>query len=99
VYRHLNQEGAFIIYNNGDPVMFNTAAYAILGMFRALEGRGMLTEPSRVETYLAMARRPIEVVSKVQLDFCREGTRVVGGKPHELAITPNGEYISATGDA
>lgn len=99
VRRHLQQRGGMLIYNNGDPVMFNAAAYAVLGMFRALAERGRLTGPGKVETYLAMARRPIEVVSRAQLDFCREGARVVGGKPHDLAITPNGKYISTTGDA
>lgn len=98
VHRYLNQRGAMLIYNNGDPVMFNAAAYAMLGVFGALARRGELTESGRVETYLAMARRPIEVVSKAQLDFCREGARVVGGRPHDLAITPNGQYKSTTGD-
>jgi hypothetical protein len=98
VHQYLQQRGGMFVYNNGDPVMFNTAADAVLGMFRVLAERGSLTEPEKVETYLAIARRPIEVVSRAQLDFCREGARVVGGKPHDLAITPNGEYISTTGD-
>jgi hypothetical protein len=78
--------------------MFNAAAYAIFGMFRALAGRGKLSRSDRVETYLAIARRPIEVVSKAQLDFCEKGARVVGGKPHDLAVTPGGMYTSTTGD-
>lgn len=99
VHRHLHQRSGMLIYNNGDPVMFNSAANAVPGMFKALARRGKLIEPGKIETYLAMARRPIEVVAKAQLNFCREGARVVGGRPHDLAITPNGEYLSTTGDA
>jgi hypothetical protein len=88
-----------LMYNNGDPVMFTSAANAMLAMFRALAQRGKLAGAGKVQTYLAIARRPIEVVSKAQVDFCHEGARVVGGKPHDLAITPNGEYLSTTGDA
>ena len=98
VHERLHQPGGMLIYNNGDPIMFNAAAYAILGMFRALARRGKLARPERVETYLAIARRPIEVVSKAQLDFCQKGTRVIGGRPHDLAVTPGGVYSSTTGD-
>lgn len=92
VHEHLHKTGGILIYNNGDPLMFNLAAYAITGMFQTLAKRGTLARPERVETYLAIARRPVEVVSKAQLDFCREGTRVVGGRLHDLAITPSGAY-------
>ena len=95
----MEQSGEMLIYNNGDPVLFNNAANAVLGMFRELAARGSLAQPGNVMTYLAMARRPIEVVSEAQHDFCRERARVVGDKPHDLAITPKGEYISTTGDA
>lgn len=98
VHEYLHRPGGMLIYNNGDPVMFNTAAYAIFGMFRALASREKLSSPDRVETYLAIARRPIEIVSKAQLDFCEKGARVVGGKPHDLAVTPMGTYTSTTGD-
>ncbi len=92
------QEGKFIVYNNGDPSLFNPAANAILKMFEELARRGRLNAPSEIKTHLAMARRPVEIVSKAQVDFCPEGMRVVGGKPHDLAVTPNGEYRSNTGD-
>jgi hypothetical protein len=98
VHEHLRKPGSMIVYNNGDPRMFNAAAYAIFGLFREIAGRGNLANPQRIETCLAIARRPIEIVSAAQRDFCREGTRVVGGKPHDLAITPSGEYYSTTSD-
>lgn len=92
------QEGNMLIYNNGDPALFNPAADAILGMFCELARRGSLAEPDKIKTYLAIARRPIEIISKAQHDFCSKESRVVGGKPHDLAITPDGEYSSSTGD-
>jgi hypothetical protein len=99
VHEWLLDEQAMLIYNNGDPLMFNSAASAVLRMLRALARRGNLKRPGEIETYLALARRPIEVVSRAQSDFCREGTRVVGGRPHDLAVTPDGRYFSTTGDA
>jgi len=98
VHEYLHQPGAMIVYNNGDPSMFNMAAYAIFGMLRQLGQRGNLADPQRIETYLAIARRPIEIISAAQRDFCREDTRVVGGKPHDLAVTPGGAYSSTTGE-
>lgn len=98
VHQYLHELGHMLMYNNGDPIMFNTAAPAILGMFRELGRRGILDRSERVKTYLAIARRPIEVVSEAQHDFCKKGTRLIGGKPHDLAITPGGEYTSTTGD-
>ncbi|MBN1934549.1 MAG: hypothetical protein JW934_07780 [Anaerolineae bacterium] len=99
VHAHLHEPGGMIIYNNGDPIMFNAAAYAIFGAFAILAARGNLARSDKIETYLAIARRPIEVVSETQRDFCKEGTRLVGGKPHDLAITPDGVYLSTTGDS
>lgn len=98
VHEHL-QAGGMLIYNNGDPFMFNPAAEAILTMIRELARRGNLAYPDNVATYRAIVRRPIEIVSRVQLDFARQETRTVGGKPHDLAVTPNGEYSSDSGDA
>ena len=34
----------------------------------------------------------------MERDAAREGARIVGGKPHDLAITPSGECHSTTGD-
>jgi len=92
------QEGLMLRYNNGDPVLFNQSANAILTMFGELYRRGKLDDPKEVKIYLSIARRSIEIVSNVQRDFCKGGTRTVGGKPHDLAITPRGEYFSTTGD-
>lgn len=90
--------GQFLVYNNGDPQLFNSAANGIFRMINVMESRKNLKAFNQVETYLNLVLRPIEVVSKVQHDFCKEGTRIVGGRLHNMAITPSGEYHSTTGD-
>jgi len=97
VHRFLN-EGNILSYNNGDPGLYNSAAIGFFAMFQQLAGRGALANPEAVETWTSMARRPIEIVGKAQRDFCPRGRRLVGGKPHDLAVTPAGIYTSTTGD-
>jgi hypothetical protein len=90
--------GNFLLFNNGDPVLFKPIADAIMGTFKQLWSRKQLRDASDAKTHLDLARRPVEVVSKLLADFTAPGTRVVGGKPHDLAIAPNGETESSTGD-
>ncbi len=97
VHQYL-QRGGWLIYNNGDPEMFNPIARALFQLFEVLSNRGLLANQDAVETYLDIARRPIEIVARAQSDFCGRGFRIVGGKPHDLGITPNGLYSSTTGD-
>jgi hypothetical protein len=97
VQKHL-QNGNPFVYNNGDPFLFNASAYSIWGMIGVLKNRGILADLDKVEKICALTRRPIEIVSNVQRDFCSPGTRLVGGRPHDLAITPNGDYWSSTGE-
>jgi hypothetical protein len=92
------QESKWFIFNNGDPTMFNPAANSILRMFELLAEQGKIAKAGEVGTYHAIARLPIEIVSRIQRDFCRKEARLVGGKLHDLAITPDGEYSSSTGD-
>ena len=93
------QEGNMLIYNNGDPLLFTQAAQSVGAMVNEIARRGQLKAPDEIATYRAIARRPIEIVANAQQDFCRQGTRIVGGKLHDLAVTPNGLYSSSTGDA
>jgi len=98
VSRYL-QAGGWFIYNNGDPELFNPAANSILHMFRTLSKRGILRGADDIGSLGSLTRRPIEVVSAIQHDFCASGTRVVGGKIHDLAITPTGIHSSTSGDS
>ena len=92
------QNGAMLIYNNGDPLMFNPSAKSFLQLISTIRQRGLLNDPDSPATYRSIARRPIEIVSAAQQDFCRAGTRFVGGRIHDLVVTPAGEYSSTSGD-
>jgi len=92
------QQGKLLIYNNGDPALFNPAANGMATMFIELARRGLSSQQQDIRKFLAMARRPVEIVANAQQDFCDPGKRIVGGKPHDLAITPDGLYLSTTGD-
>ena len=98
VHKYLTDNNGMLVYNNGDPTLFNPISHSFQQSFRTLYKRKKLKNDSEIATYMALARRPIEIISKAQSDFCREGQRLVGGKPHDLAITPDGLYESTTGD-
>lgn len=97
VRHHLNS-GAILLFNNGDPIMFNQAANGILGMINAIADRGNLINATDIGTYRQMAKLPVEIVSKAQQQFAKQGTRLVGGRPHDLVVTPTGIYSSDSGD-
>jgi hypothetical protein len=92
------QSGTMFRYNNGDPELFNAAANAILDIFFRLMQRRVLNDPSAEKTHCALVRRPIEVISSLLTDFSKEGKRLIGGKLHDLCISPNGTCWSSTGD-
>jgi hypothetical protein len=97
VYKFL-QEGKMLIFNNGDPALFNPIANSVLSTLSGLHQRGKLRDPTDVKTHLAIARRPVEIASTLLADFARNDMRRVGGKPHDLAVAPNGQMTSTTGD-
>jgi hypothetical protein len=86
------------LFNNGDPVLFNPIANSILTSFAELSRRGHLKDPTSFKTHLSIARRPVEIVSNLLTDFAAPDKRLVGGKPHDLAVCPGGDYHSTTGD-
>lgn len=91
-------EGRLLLYNNGDPAMFNPVAEAMLEQFKVLAERGELARPEETKTYRQIARLPVEVMSQIQRDFAKDGKRRIGGKPHDISITPEGIFESDTGD-
>jgi hypothetical protein len=98
VHSFLRNNG-LLIYNNGDPLMFNPVANGISLALRQLSDRRILKHIDIRESLIALAQRPIDVVSAIQRDFCEEGTRLVGGRIHNLAINgTTGEYYSTSGD-
>lgn len=95
VYRYLNDKGGILLYNNGDPLMFNPVARAVFELIEEIRNRGSLIAPDNIETYRAIARMPIEVVAEVQRSFVQEGKRLVGGLIHDLAVTEDRTYTSS----
>lgn len=97
VHKALQNQLLMFLFNNGAPVLFNPIANSILASFAELSCRGHLKDPTSFETHLSIARRPVEIVSKLLIDLAAPGTRLVGGKPHDLAVSPSGVYHSTTG--
>ncbi len=97
VRKHLDTNG-LLLYNNGDPLMFNSAAASIFSMFKVAAQRNILKVPTSAKAHREIARWSIELVSRMQRDFVQDGYQMVGGKPHDLSVTPNGEYESDSGD-
>lgn len=93
------QDGLMLIFNNGDPLLFNPIANSVFSAMQEIRRRSHLRDPSDARTHLALVRRPIEIVSRLLSDFAQKDMRVVGGKAHDLAIAPTGEVQSTTGDA
>lgn len=91
--------GMWFQYNNGDTQLFNMAARAIFDMLEELNNRGILRDTNNIETMRNLTILPVKIVSNIQHDFYADGTRVVGGTIHDLAISPNGDYSSTSGDA
>jgi len=98
VHEALHNTSLMFRFNNGDPGLFNGVANAILESFLIIASRAPIRDPTSASTHLAIARRPVEVVSRLTADFLVPGRRLVGGRPHDLAVSPGGIYESSTGD-
>jgi hypothetical protein len=90
--------GTLLRFNNGDPWLFNPIANALMDAMQQLHSRGDLRRAFDAKLHLALTRRPVEVVSRLVMDLTSRGTRSIGGKPHDLAIAPDGTFTSSTGD-
>lgn len=97
VVEFLNQ-GRIFVFNNGDPVLFNPAANAILNMFMTATDRKVLKKESDYKNYMRLVSIPIEMIKKVQSDLFEKDYVRVGGQIHHLLITKRGDFISDTGD-
>jgi hypothetical protein len=112
VREFLNNNG-MLIFNNGDPEMFNQVGGAVFHCINTLEYRGIAVQSESLKRYTELARLPVEVVSKIQESFCRRDEavtrgrrndrlgrdfRLVGGRIHDLTVTPEGRFYSTSGD-
>jgi hypothetical protein len=98
VHKALHDAPLMFRFNNGDPTLFNPIANSVLDTFIELLRRGQVKEPTSIEKHLSIGRRPVEIVSKLLADLVAPQTRLIGGKPHDLAVGPGGDYESTTGD-
>jgi hypothetical protein len=98
VHSALHKNGVMFRFNNGDPELYNPVANSIMGTFTTLFNRRLIRDPVSVQTHLSLVRRPVEVISKLLADLAKPEFRLIGGKTHDLAISPNGDYISNSGD-
>jgi hypothetical protein len=96
VYEYLHS-GRFLIFNNGDPIMFNAVAAGVFSALRTLAVRGTLREFT-IDSLTEIVHRPVEIVTELQSQFARPGTRLVGGRIHDLVIAPTGDMTSQSGD-
>ena len=113
VHYALHRADALLVYNNGDPLLFNPVANAIFESLRVITERGELGDSQNPETYRRVAKTAIEVICQIQQNMVRQerqvtqtspqttvilGKRRIGGKAHALAITPDGVYLPVSGD-
>jgi hypothetical protein len=92
-------KGNLLIFNNGDPTMFNQLSEGYNKTMKLAKKRQILKDSADIELYRMIARRPIEMVAKAQKDFYKEDKIIVGGRIHDLVIEKNSKkYSSTSGD-
>ena len=92
------QAGNYITYNNGDPLLYNSAANAMTGMVQVLKTRNILKSVNRLDTYVKISRFPVDTVTHMQKQLCKRGTQIVGGRTRDISVNPTGTYLSTSGD-
>lgn len=98
VHEVLHAEQGFLIYNNGDPILFNPIARTVFDALHELAGRRWLRDSNDMAMQRRIVRQTVTIVSGLVRDFVVDDRRVVGGKPHALAVSPLGIYLPSTGD-
>lgn len=96
VHRVLEND-SWLRFNNGDPGLFNTVANAVQDAVLVLRQRGQL-RPLGLPEHTAVVHRSVELVARLQQEIGRPESRRVGGRIHNLAVSPTGEYFSTSGD-
>ncbi|MEW6208700.1 MAG: hypothetical protein AB1631_10060 [Acidobacteriota bacterium] len=92
VFKRL-QKGQYLRYNNGDPLMFNLAGNTLIDLMQVLRKRQIFKGTDKLEIQRSITKWPIEVVSYIQENFCKDDTKSVGGHIHSVAVTPDGRYL------
>jgi len=97
VNEFLNTQG-FLIYNNGDPTLFNPFANSFFSSLNIAQQRGKAKNIETVEDTVPIVRFPIEAVSQIQQKFYDPTKKIIGGRVHDLSINDNGIMKSTSGD-
>jgi hypothetical protein len=97
VHQHL-LAGELIIYNNGDPSLFNPVIQGIWRSYIDSKKKNRVKDILTLNDLISLIRRPVEVVSKFQSDFFNPDKILIGGKTHDLAVWRDGNYLSTSGD-
>jgi hypothetical protein len=90
--------GGLIIYNNGDPNLFNPVFKAIFDTYLHSRQLDKVKEIETLQNLISLIRRPIEIVAKFQSDFFKEDKMLIGGQVHDLAVWRDQSYYSTSGD-
>jgi hypothetical protein len=86
------------VFNNGNPGYFNIVQESVSKMLLALRTTGQLRDVNDWRVHAAFARLPVKIVSDLVQGFAHNEKRIIGGRPHDLVITPDGHMESTTGD-
>lgn len=78
-------EGKMFIFNNGDPFMFNPVFNGYRKSYRIAKERGIL-DNNEIERARFLAREPIVCVVNAQKVLFREGSKIVGGRVHDITL-------------
>lgn len=90
-FKWLNYDN-YLIFNNGDPILYNYSAKAMNDMIKILMARKVLRQTNKLSEYVNIAKFPVDTVSYIQKKLCRRGTQIVGGNTKYLSVNPNGVY-------
>ncbi len=98
VHQYLNaSESNWLIFNNGDPLMFNNFANGVHNNYQLVSSRGALKDAGSASTYRKLAALPITMIANTQTSLCAENKQLVGGRTHNLSIEPGKCYDSDSG--
>lgn len=78
-------ENKMFIFNNGDPFMFNPFFNGYRKSYIIAKERGFL-DNNEIERARFLAREPIVCVVNAQKVLFRKGTKIVGGRVHDITL-------------
>lgn len=90
MYKLLKIKEAFI-FNNGDPIMFNSFAHGYINLFYHLKSRHALRPMTPIEELKELASFPIRTVKEFQERYYKSDQVVVGGDIHAAVISKTGQ--------